>query len=46
MGFNVNCIEPFGVIGKKIVLSKQNLYNELNNGHPLIASMRPGTLQQ
>ena len=23
-------IEPFGVIGKKIVLSKQNLYNELN----------------
>lgn len=35
-------IEPFGIIGKKIVLSKQNLYNELNNGHPLIASMRPG----
>lgn len=35
-------IEPFGVTGKKIVLSKQNLYNELNNGHPLIASMRPG----
>ena len=23
-------IEPFGVIGKKIVLSKQNLFNELN----------------
>ena len=35
-------IEPFGIIGKKIVLSKQNLYNELNKGHPLIASMRPG----
>lgn len=35
-------IEPFGIIGKKIVLSKKNLYNELNNGHPLIASMRPG----
>lgn len=35
-------IEPFGVTGKKIVLSKQNLYNELNNCHPLIASMRPG----
>ena len=35
-------VEPFGVTGKKIVLSKQNLYNELNSGHPLIASMRPG----
>ncbi len=35
-------IEPFGVTGKKIVLSKQTLYNELNSGHPLIASMRPG----
>ena len=22
--------------------SNENLYNELNNGHPLIASMRPG----
>ena len=35
-------IESFGVTGKKIVLSKQTLYNELNSGHPLIASMRPG----
>lgn len=35
-------VEPFGVTGKKIVLSKQNLYNELNSGHPLVASMRPG----
>lgn len=35
-------IEPFGVTGKKIALSKQTLYNELNSGHPLIASMRPG----
>lgn len=35
-------IEQFGVTGKKIVLSKQNLYNELNSGHPLIASMKPG----
>lgn len=35
-------VEPFGITGKKIVLSKQNLYNELNSGHPLVASMRPG----
>lgn len=35
-------IKNFGVVGKKIVLTKSNLYNELNSGHPLIASMRPG----
>ena len=28
--------------GKSFTLTKENLFNELNNGHPVITSMRPG----
>lgn len=35
-------IKHFGIIGKSFVLTKDNLFNELNNGHPVITSMRPG----
>lgn len=32
----------FGIVGKTFTLTKENLFNELNNGHPVITSMRPG----
>lgn len=32
----------FGVIGTNTPLSKENVYKELENGHPIICSMRPG----
>lgn len=32
----------FGVIGTNIQLSKNTIYQELENGHPIICSMRPG----
>lgn len=35
-------IKEFGIVGKSFVLTKDNLFNELNSGHPVIASMRPG----
>ena len=35
-------IKSFGIVGKTFALTKENLYNELNSGHPVITSMRPG----
>lgn len=35
-------IKSFGIVGKTFTLTKENLYNELNSGHPVITSMRPG----
>lgn len=35
-------VKYFGITGKSIVLTKENIFNELNNGHPIICSMRPG----
>ncbi len=35
-------IKEFGIVGKSFVLTKDNLFNELGSGHPVIASMRPG----
>lgn len=32
----------FGIIGKEIPLSKNIIYKELENGHPIICSMKPG----
>lgn len=32
----------FGIMGKEITLSKQSIYSSLEQGHPIICSMRPG----
>lgn len=32
----------FGIKGKELSLSKNNVFNELENGHPIICSMREG----
>lgn len=32
----------YGVVGQETTLSEDNVYNELENGHPIICSMRPG----
>lgn len=34
--------KKFGIVGEKIPLSKETVYNSLEHGHPIICSMRPG----
>lgn len=38
----MTAVGSYGVIGKETTLSEDNIYNELENGHPIICSMRPG----
>lgn len=35
-------VGEYGVIGQETTLSEDNIYNELENGCPIICSMRPG----
>ena len=35
-------IKNFGVVGANIELSKENVFSELEKGHPIVCSMRPG----
>ncbi len=35
-------VGTYGVIGQETTLSESNIYNELESGHPIICSMRPG----
>lgn len=35
-------VGEYGVIGQETTLSEDNIYNELENGHPIICSMQPG----
>lgn len=34
-------IRNFGVVGTNIELSKENVFSELEKGHPIVCSMRP-----
>lgn len=36
-------VQYFGITGTELKLSKQNMINELKNGHPIICSMGKGT---
>lgn len=38
----MTAVGGYGVIGQETTLSEDNIYNELENGHPIICSMRPG----
>ena len=38
----MTAVGSYGVIGQETTLSEDNIYNELENGHPIICSMRPG----
>lgn len=38
----MTAVDGYGVIGQETTLSEDNIYNELENGHPIICSMRPG----
>ncbi len=40
--FLTDACEEYGVIGRKIELSKDRTLSELKKGHPIICSMRPG----
>ena len=35
-------IRNFGVVGTNIELSQENIFSELEKGHPIVCSMRPG----
>ena len=35
-------VEHFGIIGEELVLTKNNIFRELEAGHPIICSMRAG----
>lgn len=35
-------IKNFGVVGTNIELSQENVFSELEKGHPIVCSMRPG----
>ena len=35
-------VKEFGIVGTKITLTYDNIYNELKSGHPIVCSMRPG----
>ena len=35
-------VEHFGIIGEELVLTKNNIFRELESGHPIICSMRAG----
>lgn len=38
----MTAVGSYGVIGQETTLSEDNIYNELENGNPIICSMRPG----
>ena len=38
----MTAVDSYGVIGQETTLSEDNIYNELENGNPIICSMRPG----
>ena len=38
----MTAVGSYGVIGQETTLSEDNIYNELENGCPIICSMRPG----
>ena len=38
----MTAVGSYGVIGQETTLSEDNIYNELENGHPIICSMQPG----
>lgn len=38
----MTAVGGYGVVGQETTLSEDNIYNELENGNPIICSMRPG----